>query len=139
MKIKDDKKDAVYYLNLGSEYIRLGDYENATTLFAHAYKETNKSENCFIQLAYKTADAFFCNKEYVKCIAYCNDIIKNFADFKRIYFLKGFSHMQLREYPEALNSFRNYKNASANSKYSDIKYEDINDIDKLINVLENIK
>lgn len=136
--VEEEKRDGMYYFHLGAEYTRLEDYQKAADTFVRGYTIGDKTQPYFPQLAHKTVDALYTNKEYDKCIFYCNDILTIFNDFRCIYFIMGACYLDLKKYYQALDSFVNYMNIEDKpSKYPVINYEANNDIIGLITKLKN--
>lgn len=135
--VDEEKRDGMYYCHLGAEYVRLNDFKKASEIFIKGYKISNKTSPFFTQLAHNTVDALVKDKQYEKCIIYCEDILKHFNDFKSVYLINGLCYLNIGQNHMALNNLLMYKTTVDNPfKYPKVDYESNNDIDGLIQVIK---
>ncbi|MGL6107249.1 tetratricopeptide repeat-containing glycosyltransferase family 2 protein [Romboutsia sp.] len=135
--VDEDKRDGMYYFHLGAEYTRVNDHNTASEIFRKGYYIADKSEPYFTQLAQRLVDSLFSNNQYKECIQYCDEILKQFVDFKCIYFTRAASYIQIRNYSKALLSLRIYDYLQDKpERYPVVRHDELNDIKELITVLE---
>ncbi|MGL6105195.1 tetratricopeptide repeat-containing glycosyltransferase [Romboutsia sp.] len=135
--VDEDKRDGMYYFHLGAEYTRVNDHDTASKIFIKGYEIADKSEPYFTQLSQRLVDSLFSNNQYKECIQYCDEILKQFVNFKCIYFTRAASYLQIRNYNNALSNLRVYDYLHDKpAKYPVVRHDELNNIKGLINALE---
>lgn len=138
LAIPEVERDAMYYLHLGAEYIRLQDFTTASQVFEQGFDLADWTEPYFPSLAHKLVDSLFHNQKYIQAINYIILLLHTFPDFKCLYFLKGACHLSLNEYDKALQALETHQSLEHKPfKYPAIPFEEFNDIDNLIQKLRS--
>lgn len=137
--VDESKRDGMYYLHLGAEYTRIDDFKKACETYIKGFNISDRTQPFFTQLAQKTVASLCSYKDFEKCVYYCDETLKDFIDFKSIYFVKAASCIELKRYKEALSCLKIFKSIKDTPfKYPILNYESNNDIDGLIKTLESL-
>lgn len=136
LSIPDDEKDAMYYLHLGAEYVRLEDMVTAKTIFMKGFHLAKGTEPYFTMLAFKLTDALLKCGDLPTCLSYCHSLLATFPDFRCLYFLKAACHLQQHDHACALHALEMYMSLEEKPfKYPSVPFENINNIPELMDKL----
>lgn len=138
LAIPEVERDAMYYLHLGAEYIRLEDVQTAKSVFMKGFHLAHGTEPYFTMLAFKLVDTLVKCSDYTSGIDYCTKLLETLPEFKSLYFLKAACHLALHQHIDALHALETYMRLEDKPfKYPSVPFDTINDIPGLIAKLQN--
>lgn len=136
----ENEKDGLFYFGLGSEYLKVSKISEAKECFIKSinFPEVNQSFRAYASVS--LAKSCFDLKEYTTALDYVNKFLKEFPDFRDLYFLKAVYNHEIGKYSQsyiALNIF----NALPlnNQKYPSFNFEQTNDIENLLEGISALK
>ncbi|MGL4798633.1 MAG: glycosyltransferase [Cellulosilyticaceae bacterium] len=136
LAIPSAERNAMYYLHLGAEYIRLKDFATGCDTFLMGFHLATWEEPFFTTLAFKTIDALFKIGDYPRCLHYIEAILERFPDFKNLYFFKGLCHIECFQYPLALESLTTFQTLEPKPfKYPHSPLETTTNIEEILSQL----
>lgn len=95
------KLTSFYCLNLGVEYLRLGDYLEAEKWFKDGWEKVEKRISFAHRLISKLVTCLFLQKKFKEAIYYSGEGEKYFPDYADLYYYHGISLIELGEFGEA--------------------------------------
>lgn len=136
---KETNRDGLFYLHLGNEYSRMNNMNKAIECYKISLDISSVSEAHYTNVAHRLVEAFYMNNMFNEVIIYGEKILKIMPDFKAVIFLTAISHLQFKEYHKTLDLVEIYLSTENTlSKYPEITYDTIENIENLRNQLRNV-
>lgn len=104
-EIRYTPKDSFVNYNLGSEYVRLHQYEKAIPYFKEALKNINEESGYEARLYKMLGICYFAKKEWADAIAIISAGINKFPDYPDLFYLRGLSYEETENFLEAIIDF----------------------------------
>jgi len=104
-EIKINPTDSFVNYNLGTEYVRLHQYEQAIPYFKEALKNINEETGYEARIFKMLGICYLAKKEWIDAIAITSTGINKFPDYPDLYYTRGFSFEETKNFPEAIIDF----------------------------------
>lgn len=136
----DSEKDCKYFYNLGNEYGKNFDFNNALRNYNKALALINKDieDDLYLRLSLNIIKSLYQLNMYEEERKVIDNLIIKYNDFKDLYFMDCLLRIQLREFSKAKESLYKYIEKENNIKYPSSEFHEIINIEELKNKLNNI-
>lgn len=134
----EDKKDSMYYFNLGNEYGKINNFKEALKNYDKALELDLNKEFMTKYILNKSKTLYHLNM-YDKLEKFLNNHINVYKDFKDLYFIECLMRIQLCEFKKAEEALDKFINTKYSLKYPSSEFHEVIDIDKLKEKLSNIE
>lgn len=136
----EDEKDQLYYFALGSEYMKINGRESAKEVFEKALYMEDKKQGIRPYLAVTLSQVCYSLGKNNTALKYIDKFLKEFPDFRDLYFLKAVCNNELMKYSEsyiALNLFNSIP--IIKGKYPSFNFDKTNDIKFLLSAIQKFR
>jgi glycosyltransferase involved in cell wall biosynthesis len=103
--LEDNPDDPFVLYNIGMEYFRVGDLNNALESFRDAKKHLSPEYNFSHMVFYKETQCLQMLGRYQEANRSCDEGIGFYPDYTDLYLFKGFGFMQTGQWKEAASAF----------------------------------
>lgn len=134
----DEEKDCKYYFDIGNEYGRMFDFELALENYDKAFEIYDSNKLFKASLILNKAKAMHKLGLFDMEIEFLDKSIKEYEDFKDLYFLKCLCEVQLGNFKIANESLEKYMELEKNIKYPSSEFERVIDIKSFYDNIKEI-
>lgn len=110
LRQKDLKNDSFYYFNLGNEYFRGQNYNEAEKYLKIAWKNRDITLIFTHRLILKLAKCLYLEEKYEDCLFYLKEGLIHYPDYLDLSFYYGLCFLKLKDLARARNIFLNILN-----------------------------
>lgn len=106
-EVKKHPGNGFYHYNLGTEYLRLNRYQEATQQFQLAWEHSRGVQEVWVASLFKNyTNALLVMRKFPEAIHLLNKGIQLFPDFADLTYLKAVCYFELGQYHQAANLFQ---------------------------------
>lgn len=136
-RFKENEQDSIYYFGLGNEYIRMNDMRNGKKFLLTSLSLPDKNLGLRPNAAILSLQACHVLGEYVTALRYANEFLKEFPDFRDIYFLKGACNYKMGRYSDSYVALNVFKALDTNfDKYPSFNFDKTNYIQDIFDTIK---
>lgn len=140
---ENEKKDIYYFFRLGNELGKMGNFKDALENYDEAITKIKEEKNKDIvnlipRLIINRTKALHQLKMYKEEEEFLKTYTKKYDDFRDLYFMECLLRIELCEFGKAKEALDNYVNTRINIKYPSSEFDEIIDINELIEKLCSI-
>jgi glycosyltransferase involved in cell wall biosynthesis len=105
-EVKKHPDNAFCYYNLGTEYLKLNRYPEASRQFQLALEHVSEFQDIWIASLFKNyANALLAMRKFPEALQLLHEGIRIFPDFTDLVYFKAVCHFELGQYPQAVGNF----------------------------------
>lgn len=135
-----EEKDALYYFGLGNEYMKISELEKAKEAFEKAIDMKDEKQGIRPYLAITLSQVCYSLGKNNTALNYISRFLKEFTDFRDLYFLKAVCNNELMKYSKSFIALNMFKSIPIiKEKYPSFKFDYTNDINGLLNILQGLR
>lgn len=136
----EEEKDSIYYFGLANEYMKLGKLLESKDLLIKALDYKGKDQGVSTYAALSLVQCCIQLEEFSTGLKYVNKFLKQYPDFKDLYFLKSACNGSLMKYSDSYIALTIFNSIPINTaKYPYFSFETNNDIPTLLTTLSQTR